>query len=155
MSGESADSRGVPAGERWVTLQRVLDASPSRLYRAWSDPEELAAWFPHRVEGSLAVGTRSTLVWPDRRVWWEMLEAEPDRRIRFRWPWLENESWVTDVTVELRPRGYGTVLELRDGPFDVGRPELLDAYAECREGWGEALTMLRAYLDFSVDVRRI
>jgi uncharacterized protein YndB with AHSA1/START domain len=141
--------------ERWVSFHRVFGASPARVYRAWTDPDELAAWFPHRVEGSLAVGARTILVWPSQRVWWEMLEAEPNRRIRFRWPWLEDESWLTEVIVDLRPRGYGTEVELRDGPFDVARPEILDAYAESRAGWAEALTLLRAYVDFTVDLRWI
>ena len=30
-----------------------------RVHRAWSDPEELASWFPRQVEGSLTVGARA------------------------------------------------------------------------------------------------
>ena len=139
-------------GVRSVRLRRVLDASTERTFRAWSDPDELARWFPYRVEGSLAVGSRSILVWPSERVWWEVLESEPNRRFRFRWPWLD-ERLITTVTVSITPHGYGTLLELEDGPFEVGDPTVLDAFAECCEGWGEALTFLRARLDFDVDVR--
>jgi uncharacterized protein YndB with AHSA1/START domain len=140
--------------QRWVRLRRLLDAPPARVYRAWTDPDALARWFPHQVEGSLAVGARSLLIWPEHQRWIEVLEAEPERRVRFRWPWLPDDSWTTEFTIDLRSRGYGTELALQDGPFDVSRPELLDAYAECLEGWAEALTMLRAGLDFAVDVRR-
>jgi uncharacterized protein YndB with AHSA1/START domain len=140
--------------QRWVRLRRLLDAPPARVYRAWTDPDALARWFPHRVEGSLAVGARSLLIWPEDQRWIEILEAEPERRVRFRWPWLPDDSWTTEVTIDLRARGYGTELALQDGPFDVSRRELLDAYAECLESWAEALTMLRAELDFAVDVRR-
>ena len=153
MSTTATTTRSL--GVRSVSVRRLLDASPERVFRAWSSPEELAAWFPHRVEGSLAPGTRSTLVWPDQRIWWEVLEAEPDRRFRFRWPWLADDSIVSEVLVEIEPRGYGSTLRLTDGPFDVDRPGGLDAYAECLEGWGEALTLLRAQLDFSVDLRHI
>ena len=138
---------------RHVRVERKLDAPPSRVYRAWSDPAELTSWFPYTVEGSLMPGTRTTLVWPDLRVWWDVVEAEPERRFRFRWPWLADESYVTQVTVDIEPRGYGSVVRLEDGPFDVARPGVLDAYAECLEGWGEALTLLRARIDFSVDLR--
>lgn len=139
---------------RTVRAQRRLDAEPYRVYRAWSAPEALSEWFPTQVEGSLAPGTRSTLVFPDQRVWWDVVEADPNSRFQFRWPWLADDAWVTTVTVTITPRGYGTLLTLEDGPFDLTRPGLLDAYAECMAGWGEALAELRAIVDYSVDLRR-
>ena len=99
---------------RTVRLQRKLDAPPYRAYRAWSAPEALSEWFPDAVEGSLAVGARSTLVFPDQRVWWDVLLAEPYSRFRFRWPWLADESWVTVVTVSITSRGYGSLVTLED-----------------------------------------
>jgi uncharacterized protein YndB with AHSA1/START domain len=139
---------------RTVRLQRRLDAEPYRVHRAWSAPEALSEWFPERVEGSLAPGTRSMLVFPDQRVWWEVIEADPDSRFRFRWPWLADESWVTVATVTITPRGYGSLITLEDGPFDLTHPGVLDAYAQCLSGWGEALANLRAVVDYSVDLRR-
>jgi len=139
---------------RTVRLQRRVDAPPYRVYRAWSAPEALSEWFADAVEGSLTPGTRSTLVFPDQRVWWDVLEAEPNQRFQFRWPWLENDAWVTVCTVTVTARGYGSLVTLEDGPFDLTRPGVLDAYAECLEGWGEALAHLRAVIDFSVDLRR-
>ena len=139
---------------RTVRLQRRLDAEPYRVYRAWSAPEALAEWFPEKVEGSLAVGTHSILVFPDDRIWWDVLQAEPNGRFQFRWPWLPDESYVTTVTVTISARGYGSLITLEDGPFDLTRPKVLEAYAECLEGWGTALANLRAIFDFSVDLRR-
>ncbi len=60
----------LPAGtelQRTVRMNRRLNAPPERVSRAWSDPEELARWFPERVEGALAVGARTMLVWEDNR----------------------------------------------------------------------------------------
>ncbi len=139
---------------RTVRLERRVDAPPYRVYRAWSSPDALAEWFPDSVEGSLTPGTRSTLVFPDQRVWWDVLDAEPTSRFHFRWPWLPDDSWTTEVTVTITPRGYGSLVVLEDGPFDLTVPGVLDAYAECLEGWGEALAQLRAVIDFSVDLRR-
>ena len=139
---------------RTVRMQRKLDAPPYRVYRAWSAPEALSEWFPDAVEGSLAQGARSTLIFPDRRVWWDVLDAEPYSRFQFRWPWLADESWLTVATVTITPRGYGSLVTLEDGPFDLTQAGVLDAYAECLEGWGEALAHLRAIVDFSVDLRR-
>jgi uncharacterized protein YndB with AHSA1/START domain len=138
---------------RTVRLQRRLDAPPYRVYRAWSSPEALAEWFPESVEGSLAVGTRSTLVFPDRRVWWDVTVAEPYRQFQFRWPWLPDDAWVSTLTVTIAPRGYGSLVTLEDGPFNLAAPGVVDAYAECLEGWGEALANMRAVVDYSVDLR--
>jgi uncharacterized protein YndB with AHSA1/START domain len=138
---------------RWVSMTRLLDAPPARVYRAWSDPEEFASWFPITVEGSLSVSARTILTWHDRRIPIEVVDAEPAQLFRFRWAWLPDQTYITNVTVKLRPHGYGTLLTLSDGVFDLLRPGVLEAYAEALEGWGEALAGLRAQVDFSVDIR--
>jgi uncharacterized protein YndB with AHSA1/START domain len=146
----------LPAGTefvRTVRMVRRLNAPPERVSRVWSDPEELARWFPDRVDGGLAVGARTVLVWGDRRVWWDVVEERTGEVFVFRWPWLPDERLVTTVRVTLARSGYGTLLELEDGPFPIDEPGVVDAWAEALEGWGEALTMLRAYVDFSVDIR--
>lgn len=135
-------------------MERLLDASVERVYRAWSDPETLTTWFAPRVEGSLAVGTRSTLIWSERRVWLDILEAEPPSRVRFRWAGLFDDMAPTEVTVRISPHGYGTRLTLSDGPFETDTAGGLDAWAAALEAWAEALASLRAQLDFSVDLRR-
>jgi uncharacterized protein YndB with AHSA1/START domain len=139
---------------RTVRLQRRLDAEPYRVYRAWSAPEALSEWFSERVEGSLTPGTRSTLVFRDRRTWWDVIEAEPNNRFRFRWPWLADESWITVATISITPRGLGSLITVEDGPFDLTHPGVLDAYSQCQSGWAESLSNLRAVVDYSVDLRR-
>lgn len=139
--------------QRWVRMRRRFDAPPERVYRVWSDPEELARWFPDRVEGGLAVGSRSTLVWPDQRAWLDVTEARPNRDFAFRWPGLAENEFVTDVRVTVAPAGYGSKLELVDGPFALDAPGANDAWATAIEVWSDALAKLRAHLDFSVDLR--
>jgi len=146
----------LPAGtslRRTIRLTRRLDAPPERVSRAWADPEELARWLPNRVEGALAEGARTELVWPDRRLWWEVTEVETGRLFAFRRAWLPDLSLVTNVRVTFTPSGYGTRLRLEDGPFPLDSPGGLDAWAEAIQTWSEALVMLRANLDFSTDVR--
>lgn len=116
--------------------------------RTWADPEELARWFPERIEGGLVVGSRSVLVWSDRRRWWEVTQARPNGTFVFRWPWLPDEGLITEVRVTIRPAGYGSLLELEDGPFPLDSPGAIDAWAEAIEVWSDALAMLRAHLDF-------
>jgi len=139
---------------RMVRLHRRLDCQPYRAYRAWSSPDALTTWFPDEVQGSLSPGARSTLVFPGRQVWWDVLEAQPESHFQFRWPWTPADGLVTTVNVAIAPRGYGSLVSIEDGPFDLSVPGVLDAYAESLAGWGEALANLRAVMDFSVDLRR-
>lgn len=146
----------IPRGTqtlRTVAIERRLNATPDRVIRCWTDPDELMRWFPARVDGSLAVGARTTLVWPREQVWWEVTGLVTPNRFTFRWPWDADETLVTNVTVSLEAEGSGTRILLTDGPFPIDRPGGLDAWAEALEGWGEALTLLRGYVDFSVDLR--
>ena len=75
------------------------------------------------------------------------------RSFVFRWPWLSDERLITTVSVTIKPAGYGSRVELTDGPFPLGEPGAIDAWGEALLLWGEALAMLRAQVDFSVDIR--
>lgn len=146
----------VPTGAdltRTIRMSRRLNAPPERVSRAWSEPDELSRWLPDRVEGGLAVGARTVLAWEDHRAWWEVLEERSGELFLFRRAWLQDERLVTTVRVTFQPAGYGTLLELEEGPFPLDRPGVLDAWAEAIGGWSEALAMLRAVIDFSVDIR--
>jgi len=93
------------------------------------------------------------LVWSDRRVWWDVTQARPNRDFAFRWPWPPDEGIVTNVRITIEPAGYGSRIELEDGPFRLGLPGAIDAWAKAIEVWSDALANLRAHLDFSVDLR--
>lgn len=158
-AGASAEDGGGAAAlpglatQRWVRMQRRFSASPERVLRCLSDPEEIGRWFPERIEGSLAAGTRSTLIWSHERVWWDVLSIEPGRSFVFRWPWGPGESIVTTATIRLERDGYGSRLVLEDGPFPLDVPGGLDAWAAAIERWADALARLRAFVDFSIDLR--
>ena len=150
------DQSLLPTGtelQRRVRMRRRLDAPPDRVYRAWADPAELARWFPERLEGGLAVGSRTVLVWSDHRVWWHVTQARPGREFAFSWPWLPDDGLVTSATVTIDPAGYGSWIVLEDGPFPLDIPDAIDAWARAIELWSDALAKLRAHVDFSVDLR--
>lgn len=132
------EEAGLPVGSRlrrWVLMHRRLNAPPERVFRAWADPEELARWFPERIEGGLAVGSRSVLVWSERRVWWEVIEAHPSRSFVFRWPWFPDDGLVTTVSVTIEPAGYGSRLALEDGPSrSISRARSMLGRSQSRAG---------------------
>jgi hypothetical protein len=89
-------------------------------------------------------------VWSERRVSWDVIEAQPSRSFVFRWPWHPEDGLVTTVSVAIEASGYGSIasgygsIALEDGPFPIDQPGALDAWAKSIEGWSEALAMLRA-----------
>ncbi len=98
MTTEDARTQVDPlATPRTVRIVRRFEASRSRVFRRLADPEEMVRWFAEEVRGSLGVGTRTTLVFPDSRTWWDTVVSENDKVFEFRWPWLPDDSYQTTV----------------------------------------------------------
>lgn len=90
------------AGLRFV---RELRHPVDRVWEAVTRPEGLAAWFPCRIDGDLlTVGAPLTFVFPDDNPEAEttssgaVLEADPPRRLWFRWG-------DEELRIELEPLG--------------------------------------------------
>ncbi len=96
---------------RMIKMERIVDAPPERVYRMWSDPESVRQWLAYSVEGSLLPGVRSVLVFPRLRVEIDVLEADPDRRFQFRWTHPGPGAGTTEVTVDIRPTGWGSTVQ--------------------------------------------
>ncbi len=139
---------------RMIQIERTVDAPPERVYRMWSDPESVRSWLSYDVQGSLLPGARSVLVFPRHQIEIDVLQAEPNTLFRLRWWHPEPESVTTEVLVSIRQRGYGSQVTLTDGPYDIGDEAVLDEYARAIEIWAGALAQLRAYVDYSVDLRK-
>jgi len=131
-----------------------MDAPPARVYRAWSDPETVRQWLASEVEGSLLPGARSALVFPRHRIDVDVLEAEPNSRFRFRWTHPLEGGLPTEVTVSIRPTGYGSTVSIHDGPYDISQEAVLDEYARAIGIWAQTLLQLQASVDYSIDLRR-
>ena len=110
--------------DRVLRLERHFAASPEAVFRAWTDPEALAAWFgPHGVETrkvqiDLRPGGRYSLemfepdgVYPLSGVY---REVTPPERLVMTWVWGhgELEGMEMLVTIELRAAKGGTDLTL-------------------------------------------
>lgn len=151
---DAVERAGAATGDQWIRAQRLLDAPPDRVHRAWSDPEELASWYCRAVEGSLLVGAGSTLVWSDRQLRIDVLESDPPAGFRFRWSAADGGPAGSTVTITIDKHGYGSRVILEDGPFDVSLPGAGQAFGTAAVEWGAALANLRARVDFGVDLRR-
>ena len=135
-------------------MQRIMDAPPERVYRMWSDADTLSQWLSYQVRGSLLPGARSVLVFPRHQIEIDVLEAEPNSRFKFRWAHPGDLDLATEVTVSIRPKGWGSTVTLTDGPYDTDVEGILDEFVRAIEIWASGLTQLRASVDYSVDLRK-
>jgi uncharacterized protein YndB with AHSA1/START domain len=113
------------------------------VWRAVTEPEQLAAWFPSTIEGERAAGAPLRFTFPNNLpepIPGEMLAYEPETLIEFRWG-------PDVVRIELRPVGEGTKLTLLDTLEERGKA------ARDGAGWHGCLDALEAALAGDVDSR--
>jgi uncharacterized protein YndB with AHSA1/START domain len=118
-----------------LTFERRLAHPVERVWRAVTDPAELAHWFPSAVNGEVAPGGRLIFDFPggDMSLEGEVVELEPPRRFAF--------TFGDDVLrIELEATGDGCLLRftcLFDDPERASR----DA-----AGWHVCLDRLQEHL---------
>jgi uncharacterized protein YndB with AHSA1/START domain len=129
---------------RWqLRFTRALPHPREKVWRAITESEHLACWFPTTIEGERSVGAplrfsfRGNQAAPFEG---EMLAYSPPSLMEFR--------WGTDVIrVELEPSGSGTILTLLDTLDQHGKA------ARDGAGWHTCLDGLAAHLSGEQDAR--
>jgi uncharacterized protein YndB with AHSA1/START domain len=139
---------------RTIEVERLVDAPPDRVYRMWADPDSVTQWLAYQVRGSLLPGARSELVFSRTHIPIDVLEAQPDSRFKFRWLHGLVQDLSTEVTISIRPKGWGSQVTLTDGPYDTLDEAILEEYARAIAIWSATLAQLRAIVDFSIDLRK-
>lgn len=106
-----------------ITITRTVPASPERVFDAWTDVEQLAAWWWPQLAGttydvdareggafrisSPAIGATVTGVYS---------EVDRPRRLVFSWRWQDggapDETVVDTVVVTFEPDGPATVVRI-------------------------------------------
>jgi uncharacterized protein YndB with AHSA1/START domain len=141
--------------DQHVLITRVFDAARERVFRAWTDPDALAAWYGpehievprDRIEIDLRVGGRYqlTMLAPDGReftVGYDIVElVEPELLVLRSDPMPEMGMPEPSVLrVEFHDHGTKTRITLSDGPYPTPGRDGAEA------GWTAALTKLVALL---------
>jgi uncharacterized protein YndB with AHSA1/START domain len=111
----------TPTAPLTLTLERRLEAPPERLFRAWTDPGELARWFAPdpefaiEVEVDLKVGGAYRVAMGPHVVRGVYREVDPPRRLVFTWRWdtaASSPEMLVTVTFEaIDPSGTQLVLQ--------------------------------------------
>lgn len=131
------DDLGIltPAGDSWaITFTRRLPHPPERVWRAVTEPDHLAAWFPDEVVGERRAGAPLKFVS-------SMGDAFDGEMLVFEPPSVIEMLWGTDrLRIEVRPDGAGTVLTLTDTFGELGKASRDAAgWHECLDRLGHAL----------------
>jgi uncharacterized protein YndB with AHSA1/START domain len=151
-----SDPTPAPAAEQEVLITRIFEAPRERVWTAWTDPDQVAAWFgpehfdtpPDKVRIDLRVGGRFELTMVQRDsgrefpVGYEIIELEEPALLVLRSdPMPEAGMHEPTVTrVELHDHGDKTRMTLTDGPYPAG-----GGHAEA--GWRSAFDQLEAFVD--------
>ena len=137
-----------------VLVTRIFDAPRGEVFRAWTDPDEVAAWYgPAHMEVpresvriDARVGGRWEITMVPRgggdgfAIGYEILELVEPELLVMRSDPMPGQPGGTVVRVELHDHGPKTRMTLSDGPF----PAAGRGHAEA--GYEAALDKLAAHL---------
>ena len=122
--------------DRWtLTFTRRLPHPPEKVWRAVTEPEHMAVWFPDKMVGERRPGAPLRFVADTGDGFeGEMVVFDPPSVMELLWG-------VDRLRIEVRPDGDGTVLTLTDSFEELGKA------ARDAAGWHECLDRLVCELD--------
>jgi uncharacterized protein YndB with AHSA1/START domain len=136
-----------------IRYRTYINAESSRVYEMLTTAAGWDAWFTQGTEVDPRPGGRIRFRWVDWAVdhyntegGGPVLEATPPRRFVFQW--TPGDS-TTTVALDLQPLGGGTVVQVVKSGHTASERDLA-ALVECAAGWGEALALLKMYLEHGV-----
>jgi len=136
-----------------LTFTRRLNASPAKVYAAWTDPQKITQWFGRagarrdsfQADIDPKVGGRFRVSFATDQEYYQVggvyREVVPNRLLVFSWAWHSTPERESQVTVSLRPDGDGTLMT-------VHHEQLFDSAARDghERGWIASLDQLEKCL---------
>jgi uncharacterized protein YndB with AHSA1/START domain len=140
---------------RTVEKELFIAAAPERVYRAFTDKQELETWFVRKADVGSAPGGPFNLTWGENSsdgVAGKIIALDPPHRFVFEWD-DGPEYGLTTCTVEFLPHADGTLLRLTHTGFGDG--EHWDSlYNDINGGWNSELEHLRLWVEFGTRPER-
>jgi uncharacterized protein YndB with AHSA1/START domain/DNA-binding transcriptional ArsR family regulator len=140
--GKMSDGTPVAGAEQEVLITRIFDAPREQVFRAWTDPDELAAWYGpeqmetprERISIDLRVGGRYELTMTQRAgdreftIGYEIVELVEPELLGLRSDPVPGMYEPTVVRVEFHDHGARTRMTLGDGPYPGGAGHATGGY---------------------------
>jgi uncharacterized protein YndB with AHSA1/START domain len=137
------DSTTVAKGFK-LTVTRVISAPCAMVFRAWTEPEQLAQWFgPAEVElrhlkAEIKIGGAFRIHFVSKKgdhiATGDYQEIVPNQRLKFSWSWEHYAMPDSVVTVDFEDLGQTTRLTL----VHEGLPDQEDA-DDHKKGWASMI----------------
>jgi uncharacterized protein YndB with AHSA1/START domain len=135
---QQVDGELEQSDEMWrLRFTRRLPHPPDKVWRALTEPQHLAAWFPTDIEGERRAGAPLRFVFRNGEgpaVEGEMLTYDPPSILEFRWGGGET------LRFELKQDGQGTLLVFQNTIDQRGKA------ARDAAGWHACLDILEYHL---------
>lgn len=138
-----------------VRVTTFVRAKPENVYDAIATTEGVNAWFTTDATVDARPGGQIQLRWKDwgySRYTGEnggpVLEARRPKRFVFQWK-VDTDSYNTTVEIDFEPVEEGTIVRLVEYSYEDTPTGLKDMLARA-SGWGEALTLMKFYVEHGV-----
>ncbi len=136
----------------------LIRCDRSRTFETLTTAEGWNAWFTTDSSFDTRVGGRIIWQWKE----WgadrvstgdhgQILELDQDYCLVFSWH-PDRPDYATRVEMVLEDSADGCVLRVRETGFEDS-PSGLHAMIQCATGWGEALTLLKLYLEHGISYK--
>lgn len=131
------------------TLRIVINASPDKIFKAWTDEKIITKWFPIKA-----------VIEPKKngRIYFEWIgDVKHDAKVR---EVVKNKKFVFDfgnhgelVAVKIKKSGSAAILELRQYNMRTTPKSKVNMHMGCKQGWTFFMANLKAYLEHGIDLR--
>ena len=138
-----------------IKHQIYIAAAPEKVYDTITSGDEWNRFFTHSTEVDPHPGGRIVFRWKD----WgpnfyttsaegKVLEIKKPTRFVFQWYPVTRDN-PTKIEFDLSEQHGGTIVDLHESGYP-DTPESRAMILECASGWGEALTLLKFYIEHGV-----
>ena len=134
----------------------LIRAPADKVFRALSTADGLNNWWTHATSMERRVGGRIFFAWRD----WgpDLISVEGTARILqlreneiFAWRWDDSEGYPSRTSeIEVEDRDGSTIVRVTDTETDPDAPHGDVIPLAVASGWGEALTLLKMWVEHGV-----
>lgn len=137
-----------------IRYATYINCPPERVYEALATGSGWESWFTTRASIDARPGGRYEFFWQNfgaerttLTLTGPVIEAVPGISFSFRWG---SGGGETTVRLSLEPRGAGTLVRVSESGYSYEEADVRSCL-DCACGWGEALTLLKFYLEYGVN----